>query len=161
MLDTLLLRPKTSGRFSSLMELYEENYRLVRLLMPELRSMDGAMYLSQPDGRMQLELSQIEHNRYTTTFNLTYRFTESLRGEREPDLSVRIYHDARSCEVLSGFLHSRWESRKVRSLDSGYRLNRFLFKWLSYCIRQGHSFAKSQPEPSTTEAVLPAKIGVK
>ncbi len=126
------------------MELYENNYRMVRLLMPELCAMNGAVYLSQPDGRMQLELSQIEHNRYTSTFNLTYRFTESLRGEKEPDLSVRIYHDARSCEVLSGFLHSRWESRKVRSLDSGYRLNRFLFKWLSYCLRQGHSFTKSQ-----------------
>ena len=159
MQDTLLLRPKTSGRFSSLMELYEENYRLVRLLMPELRSMDGAVYLSQPDGRMQLELSQIEHNRYTTTFNLTYRFTESLRGEREPDLSVRIYHDARACEVLSGFLHSRWESRKVRSLDSGYRLNRFLFKWLSYCLRQGHSFGKSLPEPATAKTVIPAQAG--
>ncbi len=127
------------------MEIYEDNYRMVRLLMPELRRMDdGVVYVSRPDGRMQLELSQIEHNRYTTTFNLTYRFTESLRGEREPDLSVRIYHDARSCEVLSGFLHSRWECRKVRSLDSGYRLNRFLFKWLSYCLRQGHSFAKPE-----------------
>lgn len=146
MQDTLLLKPKTSGRFSSLMELYEENYRLVRLLMPELRTMEAGVYVSRPEGRLQLELSQIVRNRYTTTFNLTYRFTHSLRGEREPDLSVRIYHDARTCEVLSGFLHSRWENRKVRSLDHGYRLNRFLFKWLNYCLRQGHGFAGLSPE---------------
>lgn len=146
MQDTLLLKPKTSGRFSSLMELYEENYRLVRLLMPELRTMEAGVYVSRPEGRLQLELSQIVRNRYTTTFNLTYRFTHSLRGEREPDLSVRIYHDARTCEVLSGFLHSRWESRKVRSLDHGYRLNRFLFKWLNYCLRQGHGFSGLSPE---------------
>lgn len=141
MYDARLLRPKTTGRFSSLMDLYEQNYMLARVLIPELREMDGGVFRSRVEGCMTLELSQIAHERYTSTFNLTYRFSSELRFAREPDLMLRLYHDARTCEVMSGLLPSRTdEDRRVRDLSNGYRLNRFVGKWLSYCSRQGHSF---------------------
>lgn len=144
MQDTMLLRPKTTGRFNSLMELYENNYMLIRLLAPGLREYQSKSYLSQPDKLLPLELSAIEHNRYTTTFKLTYLFSSASRHDREPDLTIRLYHDARTCEVMSGLIpDSRTESRRTRDLDDGYRLNRFLHKWVSYCLRQGHGFAVS------------------
>jgi len=61
-----------------------------------------------------------------------------------------LYHDARTCEVMSGLISAgRSESRRTRDLDDGYRLNRFLNKWVSYCLRQGHGFAT--PEKQKTE----------
>jgi len=145
MYSTLLHKPRNSGRFASLMELYEQNYLLMRLLAPELRAMSSGCYLSSAPGTMPLEMSNIMHSRYTTTFNLTYRFSasNSQRSAREPDLNIRMYHDARSCEVMSGLLpEGRVAIRRTRDLDEGRRLNRFLSKWLSYCLRQGHGFAE-------------------
>jgi len=141
------------------MELYEKNYMLVRLLAPDLKSLPEKRYVSRPDGLLPLELSAIEHNRYTTTFKLTYLFSTASRHDREPDLVVRLYHDARTCEVMSGLIPSmRTESRRTRDLDNGYRLNRFLHKWVSYCLRQGHSFDANnpasspvKPEPATAQ----------
>lgn len=155
MQDTMLLRPKTTGRFNSLMELYEKNYMLIRLLAPELKSLDAHAYVSRPEGLLPLELSCIEHNRYTTTFKLTYLFSTTSRHDREPDLTIRLYHDARTCEVMSGLIPSmRTESRRTRDLTDGYRLNRFLHKWVSYCLRQGHSFGTVGQEASSAKSVL-------
>lgn len=127
---------------------------LVRLLVPELRKFpdaspedvntdnpDRVVYISSVEGCLDLELSAIEHSKYTTTFNLTYCFTGDLRNPREPDLTIRIYHDARTCEVMSGLLQGmKHGPLRRRDLHEGYRLNRFLGKWLKYCLRQGHSF---------------------
>lgn len=141
MQTTLSPRHRTSGRFASLMELYERNYVLVRLIAPRLREMGEGEYLSRAPGAMPLELSRIEHDRYTTTFNLTYRFSSRQRHAREPDLAIRLYHDARTCEVMSGLLPGcRIGVRRTRDLDEGWRLNRFLERWLGYCLRQGHGF---------------------
>lgn len=134
-------KPKTSGRFASLMELYENNYMQLRLLVPQLRTLNEGLYISRVKGCLDLELSQIEQNRYTTTFNLTYRFSDRMRGAREPDLTIRIYHDARTCEVVTGLIRTaRSDQRKSRNLDESWRRNRFLHKWVRYCIRQGHGF---------------------
>jgi len=156
MYDARHIRPKTSGRFSSLMDLYEQNYMLSRVLIPELRTMDGGVYLSEVPGCMTLELDQVVNAKYTSTFNLTYRFSSELRHAREPDLMIRLYHDARTCEVMSGLLSSRVEEdRRVRDMDDGYRLNRFVGKWLSYCSRQGHSFkgvVRQERKPSVADA---------
>lgn len=129
------------------MELYEQNYLLIRLLAPSLRSMGPGSYVSKAAGAMPLELSDVIHSRYTTTFRLTYRFSPQngkARLDREPDLTIRLYHDARTCEVMSGLMsEQRAEIRRTRDLDEGRRLNRFLNKWLSYCLRQGHRFPES------------------
>lgn len=152
-MQTVLTRKRHAlTRFSSLMELYENNYMLVRLLIPELRQIADAtavsdqpgqrvVYVSTVEGCLDLELSAIEHSKYTTTFNLTYHFSNDLRNPREPDLTIRIYHDARTCEVMSGLLQGmKHGPLRRRDLHEGYRLNRFLSKWLRYCLRQGHGF---------------------
>ena len=160
------LRPRTSDRFSSLMELYERNYILVRLLAPRLREMEAGDHVSRIEGAMPLELSGVEHGRYTTTFNLTYRFSSRHRNAREPDLAIRLYHDARTCEVMSGLLPGETEEpRRTRDLDEGWRLNRFLHRWLGYCLRQGHGFGAARPsglrssdeaDPPDDEGAVPA-----
>jgi len=133
------------------MDLYEQNYLMVRVLAPELRNMQGVstagssadqpVYISRVEGCLDLELSQIEHSKYTTTFNLTYCFTNDQRNPREPDMTIRLYHDARTCEVMSGLLQGlKHGPIRRRDLDEGYSINRFLYKWMRYCLKQGHSF---------------------
>lgn len=155
MYNTLLHKPRNSGRFASLMDLYEQNYLLMRLLAPELRTMASGNYVSHAPCGMPLELQEVRHSRYTTTFKLTYRFSNSgkLRKLYEPDLDIRLYHDARSCEVMSGLLpEGRLQVRRQRDLVEGWRLNRFLNKWLSYCLRQGHGFTlEGSAQPEKTE----------
>jgi len=134
------------------MEVYERNYMLVRLLAPDLREMTEGEHVSSAPGAMPLVLDRIAHDRYTTTFNLTYRFSSRHRHAREPDLSIRLYHDARTCEVMSGLLPGeRLSPRRTRDLDEGWRLNRFLHRWLGYCLRQGHGFGTGDGETESRE----------
>ncbi len=152
MLDSRLLKPRTSGRFESLMDLYERNYMLIRLLVPELRSLHEGCFVSRAGDTPELELRDITHSKYTSTFKLTYHFPSSSNGLKpyEPDLFIRLYHDARSCEVMSGLLpEGRFAERRTRELNDTQRLNYFLHRWLSYCLRQGHSFSDC-PVPEET-----------
>lgn len=135
--------------FAALMEVYEDNYIALRRLCPRLPEA-GEMRVSHPSGIPRLYLQVLEHTRYTSSLGLTYRFLGEDDGEIEsPSLAVRIYHDARQAEVLfapqgpthplprhayglddtsSGALRMRWSA------------NRFLNRWLHYCIGQGHAF---------------------
>ena len=155
MYDNLLNIPRNSGRFENLMDLYERNYMLMRLLAPDLKEMKAGCFVSRAPEAPALELRDIIHSRYTTTFKLTYHFSQSdaLRKPFEPDLFIRLYHDARSCEVMSGLLpEGRFEERRTRDLERGQRLNLFLHKWLEYCLRQGHCFADQPVSAEQVEA---------
>lgn len=137
------------------MELYEHNYLLIRLLVPELRSMKEGVHTSRIEGAMILEIRELSHSRYTSTFKLTYRFSRSQSDRKmfEPDLDIRLYHDARTCEVMSGLLpEGRIEERRTRDLDEGRRLNRFLNRWVSYCLRQGYRFGEESQALGGTKA---------
>ncbi|MFA7593486.1 MAG: DUF1249 domain-containing protein [Thiohalobacteraceae bacterium] len=127
------------------MAIYECNYIRLRQLLPGLTA--AAMgSVSRVEGALDLHLRVVERNRYTTTLHLTYLFKDELGLFPAPDIQVRIYHDARLAEVLScGRLRSRREAarncwRRDSSLDDKWRINRFLQKWLGYCLRQGHRF---------------------
>ena len=144
-------RTKSTERFGNLMELYERNYVQLRLLIPDLKQGPIATTVSNVPGCMTLYLQLTEQSPYTSTLRLTYRFLESsttasegqkatLRAIAEPDLTIRVYHDARSAEVMSGLLHGQQHPRKTRGLDGSWRLNRFLYKWLRYLLYRGHGF---------------------
>lgn len=132
---------KTSDRLARLMELYESNYMLIRLLIPELGQMRESVYISSQSDCLDLKLEILERCKYTTTVKLTYRFNRHDSENSEPDLVIRVYHDARTAEAMSGLIHGhRHEQRRVRDLDDGWILNRFLYKWIKYCLYRGHRF---------------------
>jgi hypothetical protein len=132
--------------FGGLMDIYEQNYIRLRLLIPDFDRI-GANAVSTAPGSMDLHYECLERSKYTTVFSLTYKF-ETL----EPNLEIRVYHDARVAEVLAsnvrleGVLGRRHKVSSlfradVQNLQSKWRLNRFLQKWLHYCLKQGHMFA--------------------
>ena len=126
------------SRFARLMDLYESNYISLRLLVPGIDKLEGDL-ISSVSGCLNLHCRIVEKSKYTTTINLTYLFDNASREQYEPDLYVRIYHDARQAEAMSGLIHGqRHIKRSSRSLESGWQLNRFLHKWLRYVLYRGH-----------------------
>lgn len=143
------LAPVRKGRsanarsFSGLMELYEQNYIRLRNVAPDLCIADEM--ISSVPGHHDLYLSITERFKYTTMLRMTYRFEEEGEYLFEPDLQLKMYHDARVVEVL------QLQSRRSRSpiflsdlIEQKWRMNRFLYKWLGYCLHQGHYFHPMQ-----------------
>ena len=132
--------------FAGLMELYEANYMQVMRLCAGLDNIPHSA-VSSIDGALDLHLYLLERCKYTTTISLTYYFQDH-NGELKPDpnLKVRIYHDACQAEVLSrsfrrlGIQVNTQDVSSKSELISRWSLNRFLYKWLGYCRYQGHSF---------------------
>lgn len=132
--------PHARQRFSSLMELYEQNYILLRRMLPEKEQIPD-YWVSRVPGHLDLHLWVIERAKFTTTLRLSYQFHCDNRAEYEPDLTVRIYHDARTAEAMSAIVHGK--PRKMRhasTLEWRWSLNRFLYRWLRYSKHQGHHF---------------------
>jgi uncharacterized protein len=149
-------RPRT---FAALMDLYEGNYIRLRRLCPDLVEIRGQR-VSRVPGAMDLHLSVQEHTPYTTTARLTYLFDEAGSPRPSPDLLVRMYHDARQVEVLGRYCRSLDLDINVHdlpregALQCKWRLNRFLFKWLGYCLHQGHTLGVLTPDAEPDDACL-------
>lgn len=139
-----------AGTFAGLMDLYERNYISIRRLVPVVPPANTGL-VSQAPGGLDLHLQVIERFRYTTELSLTYYFVRPEGRIPEPDLCLRIYHDARLAEVMSGRLR-HWpafemaeEAVGLQHLRARWRVNRFLYKWLGYCLHQGHRFPNRLP----------------
>lgn len=134
------------GDFVSLMTLYESNYVRLRRLVTHVASIEGE-HTSSVANDCPLFLRVEERSRYTTTFTLTYLFDSHAGQIADPDLQVRVYHDARLAEVLSC---ARWHRHQVLAsiknhlycqLGDRWLRNVMLNKWLDYCVERGHCFS--------------------
>lgn len=132
--------------FVSLMTLYESNFIRLRALLGDARELRGAA-ISRTTGDLDLHLQAIEHCRYTTILRMTYLFGDVDGPVAEPDLEVRVYHDARLAEACHSSARPRHPglSRLREALPSGlgerWLRNMLLNKWLDYCAERGHRFA--------------------
>lgn len=127
-----------------LMDLCEENYRLLIMLAPGLTHMSGS-YHSMVAGQQDLHLEVLEQSPYTTLIHLTYYFPHKENGQADPDATLRVYHDAQQIEVVTiresalpvtnNYIHP--------GLRDKWKANSFIGKWLSYCYLRGHFFPTS------------------
>jgi len=128
--------------FVSLMDMYEDNYMKLRKLIPELDKIKTSA-ISTSAGHLNLHLEIVERSKFTSTLRLSYCFTKQGETRLEPNLKIRIYHDAGLAEVMSGKLHHGklvLDHLPADALKQKWQLNRFLSKWLKYCLRQNHGF---------------------
>ena len=145
----------------ALMELYELNYIQLRRLLPDLDALPDHCRSRVP-GALDLYLSVRERCRYTTTLQLSYRFAEGEGFTEAPDVVVCMYHDAQVAEVISRGGRRRGRQgdydryRHRYSIEHKWQVNRFLHKWLGYCLHQGHGFS---PARSRLAAALRAIEG--
>jgi hypothetical protein len=136
-----LYRP---GSFTGLMTIYESNYIKLSQLTTAFDWSGWSMVSSSPRDK-DLYAQLLRREPYTTTLKLTYWFEEP-EGVLvpDPDLILRVYHDARLVEAVSG--RDRHTHHKLRELagDSGaeldrrWRINMMLNKWLDYLFDVGH-----------------------
>lgn len=122
------------------MRLFEENYRLLRALIPDMEPGERVM-LRNGAGQKSLGVELVDCARYTSTLRLHKQFGRH-GGTTVPDLSmtVRIYRDAEVAEVLAyqgcdrippAYL-VRGNNRYQK--DEKRQINEFLNQLLHYCL---------------------------
>jgi uncharacterized protein YqiB (DUF1249 family) len=142
------LAPVRRGRFvharsfAGLMELYEQNYIRLRNIVPDLAVADEM--ISAVPGHQDLHLSITQRCKYTTMLRMTYQFEQAGQTLFEPDLHLKVYHDARVIEVQQFQSRTYGPLSMTNMIDQKWMMNRFLFKWLGYCLHQGHYFHPMQ-----------------
>jgi uncharacterized protein YqiB (DUF1249 family) len=125
------------------MWVFEENFRLLQHLLPELEQGGDRFVLAGKEGD-ELELLILERCRYTTVVSLSKPF--AIDGEWLPDLSMqlRVYHDACVVEVVAyqGCRHipSRYQvaTHGRHHKDDKRQINLLLHDLLLYCRRLGY-----------------------
>lgn len=130
-----IIGPRT---LSGLMDLYEHNYLRLRKIVPDLQIADEM--ISVTPGHLDLYLSVTERCKFTTMLQMTYKFRQGDNILCQPDMHLRIYHDARIAEVQDRLDRKHQRIYSGETLQQKWTLNRFLYKWLGYCIFQGHYF---------------------
>jgi uncharacterized protein YqiB (DUF1249 family) len=147
--DSLLLpqcvfRP---GSFSGLMLLYESNYHKLMQLTGEVVAAQER-WISRVRNDNELHIEWLGAEPYTTTLRMTYWLHAGPGNESaEPNLIVRIYHDAGQVEALVGD-GRQWPAGSPqiappggRELSRRWQKNMMLNKWLDYLLDSGHGFA--------------------
>ncbi len=135
------------------MWVFEENYRLMQQLLPEMEAGGDRYRLSADDGAHALEVLILERCRYTTFIELTKPFY--LDGIWLPDLSMqlRVYHDAQVIEVVSyqgcQRIPARYEVDQAPPFhkDEKRQVNLLLHELLRYCLRNRYREVR-QPDCS-------------
>ncbi len=137
-----LVRPRS---FAGLMTLYESNHARLKQLLGDLHRVPE-MAVSASARDLPLYLTVEERCRYTTVMQLTYWFEDGSARSADPDLRLRIYHDARLAEAVSCADHPRHSAlqavwRPARSeMEQRWTLNILLNKWLEFCLDNRHVF---------------------
>lgn len=147
----------------ALMAVCETNYwRLRKLLLPEFPKFtngDVFVYSLPSPGcgeERLLRLKILERSPYTTTLELTEVLsdTQLSRWGLSPQLTARIYHDAKTAEVLvfqqqkNFFGRYEYPNAQMRQQDEKFQLNSLLAEWLNHCLQFG--YRKSYQSDSTT-----------
>lgn len=97
--------------------------------------------LGESNVRVVIEL--VERSRYTSLLRFTQEATGIAEQFAPPTMCVRLYHDARSAEVVEVRNENRFKevyeypNPKMRSRDEKFQVNRFLGEYLSICLRYG------------------------
>ncbi len=152
-------RPRS---FAGLMTLYESNFIRLGWLVPDLAAVRGTDVSTAP-GDLALHLSIEERTRYTTTLHLTYYFREADGQVADPDLYVRVYHDARLAEAMACASQRRLEALRGFATHGGSELrcrwnrNIMLNKWLEYCADKGHRFRGQVERDGESAEVIPGQ----
>jgi hypothetical protein len=129
------------------MLLYESNYLKFARLAGQLDPA-ASRWISRVTSDNDLHLERTLAEPYTTTFKMTY-WLRDAHGVvvRDPDLTVRIYHDAAQAEALSWRTQHHHEAlrgfalRHAHELSQRWQRNMMLNKWLDYLLDRGHGFS--------------------
>ena len=113
----------------SLQSLYEHNYWLFRLVLPQPPA-DDDWYLLRAPQRAAVYLRCIGRHAYTSEWLLGHFYPARQQRRIAPDYRIRVYHDARLAEAR---FEPNLPLRELRTAKFAH--NRALAEWLDYCRR--------------------------
>lgn len=124
------------------LEQCDDNYRRLTRLMPDLRQTDRREFRMFPQGAALIVSFEVTHrSRYTTV--LTLDLPASVRSIGGMQIKIRVYHDARTAEVIEFQGQRRFQAvydypnPQMRQPDEKVQVNRFLSEFLNACLRHG------------------------
>ena len=87
-----------------------------------------------------------EHTLEPVVITLPEHYAE-LAGSPAPAIVTTLEGAARSAEALCGLIQGHSGVDFGESLQKRWRRNRFLYRWLGYCLRRGHRFRAFHDDP--------------
>ena len=119
------------------------NYHKLKKLFQNMRLEDESLLrISFSDRVFNISLIVQDRGPYTTTIRIS-QIAETDEWVLIPDIVVRVYHDAKSAEVIKvgnqKVFHGVYEypNRKMRQPDEKEQINKFFGEVLSLCIENG------------------------
>ena len=112
---------------------------------------DEVFFVELGDSALQVTITVVERSRYTTLVRLAQRARGLSERLAPPSMLVRLYHDARSAEVVEVRNEDRFRevyeypNPKMRARDEKVQVNRFLGEYLAICLRYGMAVAITAP----------------
>ena len=119
----------------SLLSLYEQNYILFRLVLPDPPREDG-WFVLESTNRPAVYGHRLSRHPYTSEWLLGHFYPPRERPFR-PDDIIRVYHDVRLAEALVQKQVSVKQARQHKLAR-----NRALAEWLEYCHRHRYRLAR-------------------
>lgn len=143
------VRKKYTPDLKEFMALCASNYAKLSRLVDSVELEVGQGFKLEIDKQPNLLISLEQKSKHTATYKL-------LQNEKDISLKrqylVRMYHDAKVAEVLSGLNQGMlppvypYPNTLMKQPDEKIQLNRFLSEWLSFCLEfgQAHSMGRTQ-----------------
>lgn len=127
----------------------DANYLRLRQLFPNMDGEDDIRFgiKGQMEDGATVTIVVTERFRFTTMLSVKVESDEDKPWIRWPSLSLRMYHDVRSAEVVQFERHGNFRSRyptpnkHMFAPDEKSQINKFLGELLAFCIEHGHSLA--------------------
>ena len=121
----------------------DANYLRLNKLFPEMGSVDTAAIALELNGqRLTVRMEVLERSPYTTLLRLSQH--PDAPWSHKARMTVRLYHDARSAEVVEyqgrkHFLRAVYDypNADMRQPDEKAQINRFLGEYLAHCLSHG------------------------
>ena len=124
------------------MAVCDANYLRLLKLFPDMRENAGHEFEVSPGGHaVRVRLHVLERGAFTTLLGLTHVVPDDAAPD--PTFKVRVYHDARSAEVVEYQQQKRfaavydYPNAHMRQRDEKAQVNLFLGEVLAHCLRFG------------------------
>lgn len=125
----------------------DANYHRLHRLFPNLRDSDSTDFSLHLAGfKADVIFAVAEKGPYTTVLDLKVETDQTWMGMATmPEMSIRVYHDAQSAEVIAYQKQNRFHGKydypnnRMRQRDEKAQVNRFLGEFLNLCLQHGAS----------------------
>ena len=147
---TKLMYSKEKVSYSNISDIFELNFKKILRLVPLLPSINHD-YLAIKAPSNDLHLICHEKSPYTGAYTLTHKIKSHEKVINRPDISFKIYFDAKLLEVTSICKETRINDshpliNDCSDLAFQLELNLFMLRWLDYCLDRynGAEWSKSK-----------------